>query len=674
MSKLDVTTWHATIGRHVPAGAALALFYLAFIAAAGFGQWLTAIPGITITMWPPNGLVIATLMLNPGPAWPWWLATAALAELTGNMLWFDNPLPPALAYTAANAIECVTAAWLLRPYFPSPARLRALPQVIAFVALGVGIAPLIGATIGSSIDALVGKHAFAVAWPLWWIGDATGILVAAPLTLVLVEVWRERPHVTIPDLLEAGALGVTLLGIGSLALGGHFPFAFILMPPMLWAAVRFEFPGAAITTALVALLVALFTVTGVSEFKPDGTGTRNHVVMQLFLAVCALTGLVVAAISRQHRHALLSLVSAKASLEARVAERTRAVTESEARFRTMADSAPVMVRVIEKDGTCSYLSRSWYEFTGQPFATGLGFGWLAAVHPEDRWRAEHEFTAAARERRAVRLEYRLRRHDGSYRWAIDAAAPRLSDSGVFLGYIGSVMDITDRKQQEDQVRLLMREVNHRSKNMLTLVLALARQTASYGTENYVERFQRRIQALAASQDLLVKSEWTTVSLLELVHSQLSHLGRDLESRFAITGPTLHISAAAAQTLGMAVHELATNAVKHGSLSNATGHVAIDWELGAGNSADAQFTMSWIEIGGPPVSERQRRGFGSVVIVGMVERGLGGHVMLDYRPTGVAWHLSCPAASILHRLDEHAAAVGPHAELGRLTAITQPSTL
>ncbi len=122
--------------------------------------------------------------------------------------------------------------------------------------------------------------------------------------------------------------------------------------------------------------------------------------------------------------------------------------ESEKRFHNMADNAPIMVWVTEPDGTCSFLSRSWYDFTGQTPETGLGFGWTHAVHADDRASAERTFVRANKTHGAFRLEYRLRRHDGAYRWAIDAAAPRFSPEGRFLGYIGSVIDITERKQGE----------------------------------------------------------------------------------------------------------------------------------------------------------------------------------------------------------------------------------
>jgi PAS domain S-box-containing protein len=128
-----------------------------------------------------------------------------------------------------------------------------------------------------------------------------------------------------------------------------------------------------------------------------------------------------------------------------------ALRESEERFRNMADNAPMMVWVTDTGGQCIYLSKSWYEFTGQTPETGFGLGWVSATHPDDQKRAEEAFLAANASRGVFHVEYRLRRKDGEYRWAIDSAIPRLDENGEFLGYIGSVIDIHERKQIEEQI-------------------------------------------------------------------------------------------------------------------------------------------------------------------------------------------------------------------------------
>ena len=147
---------------------------------------------------------------------------------------------------------------------------------------------------------------------------------------------------------------------------------------------------------------------------------------------------------------LLARVGAAIELSRMRQRNVDAHRAGEARFREMADNAPMMVWVTEADGTCSFLSKSWYDFTGQTPGTAIGPGWSEAIHPEDRQAAVALFEAACASRERVRGEYRLRRADGEYRWAIDTAVPRFAPDGEFLGFIGSVIDITDRKDAEDR--------------------------------------------------------------------------------------------------------------------------------------------------------------------------------------------------------------------------------
>jgi PAS domain S-box-containing protein len=140
--------------------------------------------------------------------------------------------------------------------------------------------------------------------------------------------------------------------------------------------------------------------------------------------------------------------------------------ESEQRFRHMADHAPVMIWVTDDDGHCTFLGKTWYDFTGRTPEASLGFGWIDAVHPDDRAEARESFLAADASHDSYRLEYRLRNKSGEYQWVIDAAEPRFSDDGRFLGYIGSVIDISDRKQMENELREA-----HRRKDEFLAVLA-----------------------------------------------------------------------------------------------------------------------------------------------------------------------------------------------------------
>jgi two-component sensor histidine kinase len=204
-------------------------------------------------------------------------------------------------------------------------------------------------------------------------------------------------------------------------------------------------------------------------------------------------------------------------------------------------------------------------------------------------------------------------------------------------------DVTDQKAYEDQILFLMRESNHRAKNVLSLVQAIARQTAVRQPEDFIGRFNGRIRALAASQDLLVRNKWQGADVEDLVRAQLAHFADLVGSGIAVDGPKLRLNATASQAIGLALHELATNAGKYGALSVDTGQVDVRWRL-EGDS----FVMSWAERNGPPVSPPERHGFGSTVVGSMVERSIGGEVELNYVPSGLIWRLRCLAANALER--------------------------
>jgi two-component sensor histidine kinase len=177
--------------------------------------------------------------------------------------------------------------------------------------------------------------------------------------------------------------------------------------------------------------------------------------------------------------------------------------------------------------------------------------------------------------------------------------------------------------------LLTREVDHRAKNILSVVQAIAHQTEASSVQEFIARFDERIRSLKASHDLLVKSKWRNLSLAELVRAQLAHFGPMLDSRIIVRGPDLTITVAAAQAIGMAIHELATNAGKYGALSNDTGHVNIAWGLERADAGGERFRMDWSESGGPTVVPPTRRGFGSTAINTIPEyapRGRGGDLL------------------------------------------------
>jgi PAS domain S-box-containing protein len=266
------------------------------------------------------------------------------------------------------------------------------------------------------------------------------------------------------------------------------------------------------------------------------------------------------------------------------------------------------------------------------------------VHSDDVgkvWVAYYRALDPAQPERSP-TQFRLRRGGGEVRWVETQGLARLRGAGRerrVVSFIGTVQDITERKERQEREHLLMREINHRAKNMLSVVDAIAHQTATKTPEDFIERFSERIQALAANQDLLIRNEWRGVDVEDLVRAQLAPFADLVGSRIVVGGPEQRLNAASAQAIGLALHELATNAGKYGALSSDTGRVDISW-----GAHGETFTMSWTERDGPPVSAPQRRGFGSIVMKKMAERSVGGAVDLDYAPSGLTWRLTCPAVN------------------------------
>jgi two-component sensor histidine kinase len=273
-------------------------------------------------------------------------------------------------------------------------------------------------------------------------------------------------------------------------------------------------------------------------------------------------------------------------------------------------------------------------------------GIMARVPPEDAARVCNAAAAALNPRNPKPFvgEYRIRQADGEIRWIEVygmATFEGSAESRRAVIMAGTAADITERKRAEERQLLLVRELNHRTKNLLSVVQSIANQTAASNPTDFADRFSQRIQALSANQDLLVRSEWQGVDIEDLVRAQLAHFADLIGERIMIEGPHLSVTPLAAQSIGMALHELATNAGKYGSLSDDHGSVTIDWRL-----EDGQFSIGWIEHDGPRVRPPERRGFGSTIISAVAESSVGGEVELDYASTGVVWRLKCAASKAL----------------------------
>jgi PAS domain S-box-containing protein len=226
--------------------------------------------------------------------------------------------------------------------------------------------------------------------------------------------------------------------------------------------------------------------------------------------------------------------------------------------------------------------------------------------------------------------------DGKTHWCNIHVEPWTSQGGTVQALLGAVSDVTGRKATEQHIRTLLSELAHRSKNLLTVIQVMARRSVSPGMPStaFVDSFIERLSGLAQSHDLLAREDWRGISMLELVTSQIGHLHTGVTGRLIVEGPDVVLTPVAAQNLGMAIHELSTNAVKYGALSAIGGQVRINWSIYKDGDGSDRMRLSWIERGGPPVKEPQRRGFGRFVIEAIAARALSGTVELRFEPEGV----------------------------------------
>ena len=319
---------------------------------------------------------------------------------------------------------------------------------------------------------------------------------------------------------------------------------------------------------------------------------------------------------------------------------------SEERFRGIFENAPTGISISDISGNFVQCNPAYEKILGYSMEELRNASFTMLVHPDDR------AANLAEMQRLVRQEIpyfeifnRSVHKSGRTVWMHKFVTLLRDRAGTPVNIVALLTDMTERKRYEEQIRLLMREVNHRSKNLLAVVQSVARQTASYGDpKSFAQRFSERLQGLSASHDLLVHNSWQGVGLEDLVRSQLSHMRDAVGARITIKGEALRVNASAAQSLGMALHELSVNAGKYGALSNGAGEVRISWSIAEVNGGQ-RFTFTWAESGGPEVAPPGRAGLGSLILTRLAEQSLGAEVDLSFAPGGVSWRLSAPLANV-----------------------------
>ena len=314
-----------------------------------------------------------------------------------------------------------------------------------------------------------------------------------------------------------------------------------------------------------------------------------------------------------------------AAVERALAEQS--LRESEDHYRHTVELNPQVTWTAMPDGRLDRVSPRWHEWTG---SSGLGRSWSAGLHPADRFRTIRAWSRSVATGETYDIEHRVCHRDGRYRWARSRAFPRRDEAGEILLWYGSTEDIDERKSAEERQRLLINELNHRVKNTLAAVQAIAFQTLKdeVSVAEGRNRFEARLMALSRAHNLLTEQNWEGAPLARVVTDATEYLAGE-QGRFRVEGEPVWLAPRAALALALALHELGTNAAKYGALSSAAGAVDIVWAR-----EGERLALQWTERGGPPVAPPARRGFGSRLIERGISADLGGTAELSFDPEGL----------------------------------------
>jgi PAS domain S-box-containing protein len=308
-------------------------------------------------------------------------------------------------------------------------------------------------------------------------------------------------------------------------------------------------------------------------------------------------------------------------------EAEQALEESELRFRTLVEHIPQLVFRSKGIGERTWGSPQWIAFTGLSEAKSLGLGWMEVVHPDD-YQLTLEAWAAAETKGLLYVEHRLRRAiDGQYRW-FQTRATKLDGE-----WFGTSTDVDDLKRLKDRQDVLLRELHHRTGNLLAVISSIARRTAqnSASVADFSYRFENRIQALSRVQDQIARGNASAIELEDLVKMEMEALGLLETGRVKIDGPICPLDPKQAETLALAIHELGTNTLKHGALATSTGSLSVSWDC----SPDGHRYFEWLETGVKNIVPEKiaRRGYGRELIEVALPYALGAQTRLDFQEPG-----------------------------------------
>ena len=393
------------------------------------------------------------------------------------------------------------------------------------------------------------------------------------------------------------------------------------------------------------IFISAIHLTDVDRLRGYEMGAVDYVPVPVVPEVLRAKVRVFAELFRKTRE----LEQLNLKLERRVAERTAELeasnallSESEQQLRLATDAAEIGLWDVDNiTDTLYWPPRVKAMFGISPDVPVSMTDFFEGLHPDDKEAIGAAYAAACdpQKRALYDVEYRtVGKEDGVVRWVAAKGRAVFDAAGNCIRVVGTALDITRRKEAEERQVLLAREVDHRARNALAVIQSIIRLTRAKNVDDYVAAIEGRIKALARAHTLLSDSRWHGADLATLVAEELAPYRAGDRIKFG--GPDISLQPATAQGLALALHELATNAAKHGALSAPGGRIDFDWQL----QADA-LTLRWAESGGPAIAQPSLRNFGLKVIVASIEQQLGGKADFDWNPGGLRCEFSIPRSEL-----------------------------
>lgn len=311
--------------------------------------------------------------------------------------------------------------------------------------------------------------------------------------------------------------------------------------------------------------------------------------------------------------------------------------EGEKQFQLLADYAPQLMWLANPDGGIYWYNKRCYEYSGATYEQIAGWGWHLVIEPDALPVVVEGWKRSIATGEPFEMVFPIKAADGSYHPFLSRVQPLKDEQGKVLRWLGTNTDISEQKLVEERLQLLLNELKHRVKNTLVTVQAIARQSLRALPREHIDTFHDRLAALSLAHDLLMQKNWEAMDFREIISQSLAPLcAKRLDDRLLIEGPAVRVPADRTASWSMALHELCTNALKHGAFKTEAGRVMISWDI----PEEGWLRFRWREEGGPPVTIPRNRGFGSRLIESL-GRELAGSADIRFEPGGIICVIDAP---------------------------------